>query len=133
MSSEVSVSFFDSCSDGSWVKTTSGLAALGLLRQEQVDAGLQLVRDAAEGQAGLGRARGPAAAHRRADSSTTEHQTSPLSGSRTSSSVSRSPSSGARATLTGTSTSVSSPRSSVPAAASSAGSSSLAACASTSE
>ena len=43
------------------------LAAVGLLGQEQVDPVLQFVRDAAEGQAGLGRARRPATAHRRTD------------------------------------------------------------------
>ena len=57
MSRLVRVSRFFSCSVGSWVKTASGLAPLGLLLQEEVDARLQLVGDAAEGQAGLGRAR----------------------------------------------------------------------------
>ena len=112
MSRLVSVSRFVSCSVGSWVKTTSDSPRSGSSLQEQVDAGLQLVRDAAEGQAGLGRARGPAAAHGRTDSSAAEHQIAPPSGSRTSSS---------------------NPRSSAPAAASAASCSSLAAWASTSE
>ena len=109
-----------------------GLAPLRLLLQQQVDALLEFVRDAAEGKAGLRRAGRAAAADGWAAAS--EHQIAPFSGSSTSSSVWRSPSSGWRSTPSGSRAMSSKPRpSTTPAAVSSAACSSLAAWASTSE